>query len=177
MNIVHNNRYTDIHLVMDRIYQLEGLKKRNSSLGETTVAEFLKQNHTPFIQEHYFEDLINPKTGLLLFFDFYLPTGNTVIEVQGEHHFQAFEGTWKLEYRKYLDDLKRMYCQKKGIRYIAIKSKFGKVNLIELNYGLRKLKKDLLIGYGKTIIKPKKKGSTKGSIKAKRLASKKRLFR
>ena len=178
MNIVHRykSRYTDVHLLMDRIYQIEESKKRESSLGEKTIAQFLTSKHTQFSQEHYFEDLINPNTGLLLFFDFYLPTGNTVIEVQGEHHFQPIEGEAKLRYRRYLDYLKKAYCKRKGIRYVAIKSKNGKVNLIELEYGLRKLKTDLNIRYGKSIIKPKKK-KNKVKVKPKNKTAKKRLFR
>lgn len=178
MNILHRykSRYTDVHLLMDRIYQIEESKKRESSLGEYKVAEFLTAHKTPYIQEHYFEDLINPNTGLLLFFDFYLPTGNTVIEVQGEHHFQPIEGEAKLRYRKYLDILKKKYCKRKRIRYVAVKSKNGKVDLNELKYGLSKLKTDLHIGYGKSIIKPKKK-KTKVKVKSKKKTAKKRLYR
>lgn len=178
MNVVQNKKKsTDINLTSDRIWQIKQSCKRKSSLGEIRVSEFLEQNNTPYIKEHYFEDLINPKTGLLLFFDFYLPTGNTVIEVQGEFHFSSFGWKWELERQQYLDRLKKEYCKRNNIRYVAIKSKFGKVNLVELNYGLRKLKKDLLIGYGYSIIKPKKKGSTKGAVKAKRLKAKKNRFR
>jgi len=177
MNVIHRLNRVDVNLNIDRIFQIEQSCQRKSSLGEIRVAEFLKQNNTPYIKEHYFEDLINPKTGLFLFFDFYLPTGNTVIEVQGEFHFSSFGWKWQLERQQYLDRLKMEYCKRNNIRYVAIKSKFGKVNLIELNYGLRKLKTDLFIGYGYSIIKPKKKGSTKGAVKAKRLKAKKNRFR
>lgn len=176
MNILHTykSRYTDVHLLMDRIHQIEERKKIDSSIGEKKVAEFLTENNTPFIQEHYFEDLINPKTGLLLFFDFYLPTGNTVIEVQGEYHFQPIEGEWKLSYRKHLDSLKKEYCKRKGIRYVAIKCVDGNLNIPELKYGLKRLKTNLQVGFGKSIVKPKKKKKDKVKAKVK-TAKKKRI--
>jgi hypothetical protein len=179
MNILQSSKkkITDINLTMDRIYQIEEMNNRRCSLGERTIAEFLEKNHTEYIQEHYFEDLINPNTGLLLFFDFYLPGGNLVIEVQGEFHFQPLEGSGKLKRQKILDEIKRLYCKRNKIRYVAIKSRFGKVNLKELEYGLRGKKMCLHIGYGNSIIKPKKKGSTKGSVKAKRLQKKKYRLR
>jgi hypothetical protein len=179
MNIVYidKKKNTDINLTMDRIYQIEEMNNRRCSLGERTIAEFLDKKNTDYIQEYYFEDLTNPYTGLLLFFDFYLPGGNLVIEVQGEYHFEPLEGEVKLKKRKYLDELKRLYCKRNKIRYIAIKSNFGKVNLNELEYGLRRDNMCLHIGYGNSIIKPKKKGSTKGSVKAKRLQKKKYRLR
>jgi hypothetical protein len=179
MNIVYidKKKNTDINLTMDRIYQIEEMSNRRCSLGEKTIAKFLDSNNTAYIQEHYFEDLINPNTGLLLFFDFYLPSGNLVIEVQGEFHFQPLEGSGKLKRQKILDEIKRLYCKRNKIRYVAIKSRFGKVNLKELEYGLRGKKMCLHIGYGYSIIKTKKKGSTKGSAKAKRLQKKKYRFR
>jgi hypothetical protein len=179
MNIVQSNKKknTDINLTMDRIYQIEEVGNRRCSLGERTIAEFLDSKNTAYIQEHYFEDLVNPLTGLLLFFDFYLPAGNLVIEVQGEFHFQPLEGSGKLKRRQKLDEIKKLYCKRNKIRYVAIKSTFGKVNLKELEYGLRHNKMCLHIGYGNSIIKPKKKGSTKGSVKAKRLQKKKYRLR
>jgi hypothetical protein len=156
MNVIYKTDSVDVNLNSDRIWQIEQSCQRNESLGEKKVAGFLRQNNTPFIQEHYFEDLINPLTGLLLFFDFYLPTGNTVIEVQGEYHFESYGDEQRLKKQKSLDLIKKEYCKRKKIRYVAIKSRFGKVDLCELNYGLRKLKTDLFIGYGRSIIKPKK---------------------
>jgi hypothetical protein len=178
MNILHRYKssYTDVHLLMDRIYHIEESKKREGSLGELKVATMLSDNHTPFIQEHYFEDLINPKTGLFLFFDFYLPTGNTVIEVQGEHHFQPIEGEGKLKYKQYLDSLKKGYCKRKGIRYIEIKCVDGNLNIPELKYGLSRLKKDLRVGFGKSIVEPKKK-KKKVKVKPKKKTAKKRIYR
>lgn len=177
MNVIYKTDSVDVNLNSDRIWQIEQSCLRTQSLGEKKIAEFLKQNNTHYIQEHYFEDLVNPLTGLLLFFDFYLPTGNTVIEVQGEYHFESYGDEQRLRKQKALDFIKKEYCKRKKIRYVAIKSIFGKVDLCQLNYGLRKLKTDLLIGYGKSIIKPKKKGSKKGAVKSKRLQTKKKRFR
>lgn len=57
-------------------------KRSNSEMseGEKVIHDYLKTNGIVFKREHFFPDCINPKTGRLLFFDFYVPEYRIAIE-------------------------------------------------------------------------------------------------
>ena len=85
---------------------------------EKEVAEILTENNINFEQEKKFEDLTYKKK---LPFDFYLPNYNIVIECQGLQHFKSIKfygGDEYLRKRVEIDNLKRKYCQNKGIKII-----------------------------------------------------------
>ena len=61
--------------------------------------------------------------GHTLFFDFYLPKFEMVIEFQGEQHYKSVEyfgGDEAFEKRKHYDDLKKEWCKSNGIRLLEI---------------------------------------------------------
>lgn len=91
------------------------------SKGEKVIEEILLQKNYIFKREYIFNDCINPKTGALLRFDFYLPDYNICIEYDGIQHFE--ESTWrheKLEDVQYRDSLKNNYCMSNNIKLIRI---------------------------------------------------------
>ena len=57
----------------------------NNSLGEQKIAEILSKHNIHFIRQKTFEDLKSDKDNFM-FFDFYLPEHNLLIEYQGEFH-------------------------------------------------------------------------------------------
>lgn len=98
------------------------LKKYRKSYGAFLVRNFLKGQQIDFIEEQTFVDLLSKK-GAHLFFDFYLPKLNTVIEVDGIQHFQPVECFGGEESFKSLsenDEIKDKYCQIKKIKILRI---------------------------------------------------------
>lgn len=105
----------------------QGCPHCNISKGEDEVEKYLIKNNIEYITQQTFVDCINPKTSKKLPFDFYLPKHNILIEYHGEQHYHKtryFEkksgGLKGLQYR---DNIKKEYCQKKGINFIEISYK------------------------------------------------------
>lgn len=95
--------------------------------GEKIIAQFLTDNGVEFVREQYGPKLFNPRTNKLLFFDFYLPKYNLVIEYDGYHHFKAVDGdVAKLEDVRFKDRIKNEFCYKNGIHLLRI-SGFKKI--------------------------------------------------
>ena len=67
-----------------------------TSLGESRIAEILKQNNINYNSQHTFNDCRYKDTNQLVRFDFYLPDYNRIIEFDGIQHFQA-NGGWNNE--------------------------------------------------------------------------------
>lgn len=65
--------------------------------------------------EYKFNDCKNVNK---LSFDFYLPDYNTVIEYQGEWHYNNYRNNLELQQKR--DQIKRDYCKEKGIKEIEI---------------------------------------------------------
>ena len=96
-------------------------KKCNEYRGERRVKEFLLSKGVFFEEQVRFDDCRYKKP---LPFDFYLPTMNTLIEFDGEQHFQPIEH-WGGE-RSFLeiqkrDKIKTDFCKSKSITLIRIK--------------------------------------------------------
>lgn len=98
-------------------------KGKRVSKGEQKVAAFLNKNKIIFIQEYSFPDLLSKKNKRLRF-DFFIPSFNLLIEVQGEHHYKPVN-----QYRRakrvhqqtvFHDNLKQDYCLKNSIRFLRI---------------------------------------------------------
>lgn len=93
------------------------------SAGEEYISNILNENNISFFRNYYFQDCkfnnVSP-----LYFDFYLPEYNTVIEFDGEQHYQIGRGYFNsqdsLERRQARDNTKNEYCFQKGIQIIRI---------------------------------------------------------
>ena len=99
----------------------QGCPHCTESKGEKTVRLFLEKNNVSFIAYHSFDDCRNIHP---LPFDFFLPQNNTCIEFQGIQHYEEIEtfgGKKGFEYRQRMDNIKREYCKKNGIRLIEIR--------------------------------------------------------
>lgn len=102
------------------------------SLGEQKVNQLLSHLHISFETQKSFVDLVS-KLGHPLFFDFYLPDYNVLIEYQGEQHYtysgrgwNTYEHFLKLQER---DELKRQYCKQNNLKLIEIPyTDFQKLN-------------------------------------------------
>ena len=96
-------------------------KKSEPSSGEMKVIKFLNQNRVKFIREYYDKTLFNPKTGRLLYLDFYLPEHRVAIEFDGIQHHKPVYGYNQLNKAKELDQIKNIWCWKNRIHLLRIK--------------------------------------------------------
>lgn len=97
-----------------------GRKKTERSPTEKRIEEFLMKNEVRFIPEYFTKYCFSQKTNHLLFFDFFLPDYNAVIEFDGYHHYKPIYGEDKLAQQKYKDRRKDKYCLKRGIKLLRI---------------------------------------------------------
>lgn len=95
-------------------------KQSKMSSGELRIAEFLKDNGVRFIREYYMKTLYNSQSKRLLFFDFFLPDYNAVIEFDGQQHFKPIYGAEKLRCTRHNDSIKNWFCQRQGIKILRI---------------------------------------------------------
>ena len=111
--------------------KLRVLKQKGSN-SEYIIAKYLKNKYIDFIQEAQFTDLINPKTGEHLRFDFYIPERNICIEYDGKQHFSYVpeihgdcpkKAAKMIKSQKYRDSLKDQYCKERAIRLIRLNYK------------------------------------------------------
>ena len=74
---------------------------------------------------HWVESCINPKTGWHLYYDFYIPSKNLLIEYDGyQHYFLYYKdgcNTETLKSREYRDRLKNLWASKNKIKLYRIK--------------------------------------------------------
>ena len=97
-----------------------------ASRGEIKIEDILRASGLPFTEEYYFPDLVS-LSGRPLRFDFCVfdDDGDIdfLIEYQGIQHYQPkpkFGGWQGLRKQQYYDMKKREYCEKHGIKLIAI---------------------------------------------------------
>lgn len=98
---------------------------RSISSNELKIRNFLDKHNIDYISEKTFQDC---KDKGLLFFDFYLPNNNMIIEFDGEQHYnnnfhitrgiEDPEGVF--EKQKLHDEIKNQYCKDKGIHLLRI---------------------------------------------------------
>jgi len=96
------------------------------SAGEVKIYNILSDNDIPFAEEYEFDDLI-AESGRHLRFDFCVFTDDGdidfLIEFQGRQHYKAipkFGGRLGLQRQKHNDLAKRKYCDKHGLKLVAI---------------------------------------------------------
>lgn len=136
--------------------QIEGRQSLKRSSGEKQVEKFLKSRFIKYEREFSFDELRNPATGRLLFFDFYLLDKKIAIEVDGIYHFKSIDGS-NLGGQRYRDRLKNKFCKDKRIKLIRLRYEKQKINV-------KKLAKELNIPLKppappkKKVVAPKKNG-------------------
>ncbi|MGL4948140.1 MAG: hypothetical protein ACRC42_02020 [Mycoplasma sp.] len=89
----------------------------NISSGELLISKFLNDNNIAFEQQKTFDGCKNIKN---LRFDFYIEQLNTVIEYDGEFHYETFGNMTNLEYVQNNDNIKNVYCATNNITIIRI---------------------------------------------------------
>lgn len=90
-----------------------------NSLGEEKINNILQSLNIKFITQKTFKDLYSDKK-YPLYFDFYLPDYNLVMEYQGKQHYEQAEYFGNLEERKRRDQIKRDYCKQNNIKLVEI---------------------------------------------------------
>lgn len=88
-----------------------------SSNYESLVAYWLKEHEIKFIYQY--TDM-HCKDQRPLPFDFYVEDFNTIIEVDGEHHFMQLSHRQSLEYIQYHDSIKTQFCKQNNITLLRI---------------------------------------------------------
>lgn len=92
------------------------------STGEKIISDILTKNNINFISQKSFDTCRNLKTNYLLFFDFYLPDFNVLIEYDGEQHYKDTNEYFKdsLKEIQIRDNIKTNWCIKNNITLIRI---------------------------------------------------------
>ena len=108
----------------------------NQSKGEIIVYNYLLKHRIDFEQQKDFSNLLGV-SGFPLSYDFYIPSKNLLIEVNGLQHYSPvkyFGGIKKFNIQKEHDKRKRLYAQNNGYRLLEIKccdsSYFENINKI-----------------------------------------------
>lgn len=93
------------------------------SKGEERIQQILKELNIDFISQYHTDELKNDNN-YYLYFDFYLPDYNVIIEYQGEQHYspinRGYYNDVTYQELKLRDEKKREFCHNKGIRLIEI---------------------------------------------------------
>lgn len=98
-----------------------GCRKR--SKREQYIVSILNQLNIKYKSEKTFDGLLNPEGTMNLYYDFYLPDYNTILEYDGESHFEPIEffgGEKRYRYIQECDSIKDKYCKHNGINLIRI---------------------------------------------------------
>lgn len=157
-NNVHNSRYTypgeymgqnfklDIECPAHGVFQQtagnhlrgRGCPRCKNSSGATMIAKCLTRLGLEYSQEHMFPDCYGDSHPLR--FDFWIPSLNTLIEYDGEHHFQPirFRGASA-------EKVEEAY--QRGQRYDAIKTAYAadhEIKLIRIPYYSKHKIKEIL---------------------------------
>lgn len=91
------------------------------SIGEGVILNILNNNNIQYKQQKIFNTCRNPETNAYLYFDFYLPQYNCLIEYDGGYHYFGWlkdeESKEKTQFR---DSFKNQWCQNNNISLIRI---------------------------------------------------------
>ena len=92
----------------------------NESHGEKFIRNYLNNNNIKYIPQKKFHDL---KDKTYLSYDFYLPDYNTLIEYQGQQHFQSVSFNSKdysdLDKQKCHDRIKQRFAKENGYKLLS----------------------------------------------------------
>ena len=98
-------------------------RKGMESGASRFVRDVLDHLYISYDCEKRFKDCINPGTGMILPFDYYLPESNTLIEIDGEQHARASFSKYASEGIMERDKIKNRYAKEKGIELVRIPAK------------------------------------------------------
>lgn len=150
-NKIHNSRYRydmveyqNMHIKVNIICKIHGVFKQtpnnhlggkgcpicNESKGEKTIKYFLDEWCVDYVQEKTFDGCKNIQS---LYYDFYLPNNNLLIEYDGKQHYipiDFFGGENALEQRKINDKIKNEFAKNNNINLLRIS--FNDFNNIEV---------------------------------------------
>ncbi len=103
----------------------QGCPKCKKSKGERQIESVLKNLNVPYETPKTFPTCINPKTGFHLYYDFFIPTHNSLIEYDGYQHFQPYYrdkfNLDSLHYRQLRDNVKTKWAKSNGVKLLRIK--------------------------------------------------------
>lgn len=118
--------------------------KHNLSKGEIKIKNILDNLNIEYIHQYTIDDCRNPKTNHLLFFDFYLPLYEIIIEFDGEQHFHiptnkksTFFTQEEIDNVQYRDMIKTKYCEQND--YDLIRIPYMNYDILDENYFMNKL--------------------------------------
>jgi Zn finger protein HypA/HybF involved in hydrogenase expression len=136
LDIIHKNKVKYIKLkckkcnhifnqiVDNHLNKLNGcIICKSASKGVEQIEKYLVSNSIKYIREKSFDDCKHIRK---LFFDFYLPEQNILIEFNGRQHYEPvnyFGGKNKFENQKIKDDIKVNFCSDKNIKLLIISYK------------------------------------------------------
>ena len=96
----------------------------NKSSGELEVADYLKHNNIKYKEQRHTLYCVNPKTGLVMPYDFDLPESKIIIEVQGEQHYKytpMFHSSEDdFQYQLWRDAYKKKFAEERGYKVLYI---------------------------------------------------------
>lgn len=102
----------------------QGCPRCRESKGEIFISEILQSLDIQFIPQKQFDDCTNNIQGRYcrrLKFDFFLPDFNTIIEFDGEGHFQPIRTSVKsIDKQIERDKIKNEYCKNNNIKLIRV---------------------------------------------------------
>jgi very-short-patch-repair endonuclease len=137
VNYITANNYVDIMCLIHGNFSQKpnshlngtGCPKCKQSRGEEKIMRFLKENKINFEYQKSFDDCRNKDK---LFFDFYLPNQNILIEYDGEQHFYPinhFGGLNRLKKQIINDKIKNNFAESNN--YSLLRIKFDQINEID----------------------------------------------
>lgn len=107
---------------------------RHASKWEDFISHYLKSLRVQFETEKRFENCTNSKGSDMLPFDFYLPDYKSLIEYDGQHHFEPIKG-WggedKFRITQENDRIKNQFCKDNNYNLLRIPFTHSKEQIIE----------------------------------------------
>ena len=100
----------------------------NSDLkyAERYIENYLDSKNIKYEREKTFDNLINPISGRKLRFDFWIPSRNLIIEVNGIQHYKVIEcwgGEKYFQEQIYRDNIKKNYLENNNIKLLILNNK------------------------------------------------------
>ncbi|HBI7120544.1 TPA: hypothetical protein K8N05_002924, partial [Clostridium perfringens] len=96
----------------------------SGSYGERTTYEYLTNLGLEFEIQRTFEGLVSVKGGRLLRYDFYIPSLNLLLEINGEQHYNSVDlwgGEEQLLIQIENDNRKKAFARAMGMNLVEIK--------------------------------------------------------
>ena len=93
-----------------------------NSKGEKIVSDWLQQHGISYVYHKSFDDCLSNE-GYKLNFDFYLEPQNTIVECNGQQHYEPidfFGGEKRFKVQLEHDKLKKEYAYRHGINYLIL---------------------------------------------------------